>query len=232
MIQKIGTNNSNQQQYNVSKKDTKRTVFVEKFNQIKLYRNRYENTPERHTKITSAIGAVAGMSLPLTAFSLMQKCKPYNVKYGLPHMLIMCLGGISGGIAGGSIGASKKEKTRKVKEGVFQFFNMAMPATCVTGALRLCDKVKSLDNVPSRIVGTIAGIATGIVSGMKISNFIIDPKNKEPDRRVTLKDSVANLDDMVGILVLADVKAAKNLKIERAFPLLYSYCGYRAGESN
>ena len=37
--------------------------------------------------------------------------------------------------------------------------------------------------------------------------------------------------DMVGILVLADVKAAKNLKIERAFPLLYSYCGYRAGES-
>lgn len=233
MIQKVGTTDNQQQRFNnTPAKDYRRTVFGEKFNKIKYYRNRCETKPEPHTKVFSAIGAVAGMSVPLAAFSIKQKCKPLNVKYGLGHMLTMCLGGIAGGITGGSIGASKKERTRKVKEGVFQFLNMAMPATCVTGALKLCDKVKALDNVPAKIAGTIAGIATGIASGVKMSNFIVDPKDKEPDRKVTLKDSIANLDDMVGILVLADVKAAKNLKIERAFPLLYSYCGYRAGKSN
>ena len=75
-------------------------------------------------------------------------------------------------------------------------------------------------------------MATGISSGVKLSNKIVDPKDKEPDRKLTIKDSVANLDDAVGILVLADVKAAKKLKIERALPLIYAYCGYRAGNCN
>ena len=75
-------------------------------------------------------------------------------------------------------------------------------------------------------------MATGISSGVKLSNKIVDPKDKEPDRKLTIKDSVANLDDAVGILVLADVKAAKKIKIERALPLIYTYCGYRAGNCN
>ncbi|MCM1265046.1 MAG: hypothetical protein NC200_02510 [Candidatus Gastranaerophilales bacterium] len=232
MIQKVGLTYNQQHYNNIPPKEDKKAVLAAKIDKLKTYRNRYETQPESYTKVYSAAGAITGAVATLAAFSLKQKCKPHNVKYGLGHMLTMCFAGITGGIAGGSIGTSKKEKTRKIKEGVFQFLNMAMPATCVTGALKLCDKVQTLDNVPARIIGTVAGIATGIASGVRLSNFIVDPKNKEPDRKVTLKDSIANLDDAVGILVLADVKAAKNLRIERAFPFLYSYCGYRAGKSN
>ena len=107
-----------------------------------------------------------------------------------------------------------------------------MPASCVAGAIKICEKVERLNNVPAKIAGTVLGMATGIFSGVKLSNKIVDPKDKEPDRKLTIKDSVANLDDAVGILVLADVKAAKNIKIERALPLIYTYCGYRAGNCN
>ena len=147
-------------------------------------------------------------------------------------MVALSLGGIIGGITGGSLKSTKQERTKKSKEGVFQFLNMAMPASCVAGAIKICDKVERLNNVPAKIAGTVLGMATGIFSGVKLSNKIVDPKDKEPDRKLTIKDSVANLDDAVGILVLADVKAAKKIKIERALPLIYTYCGYRAGNCN
>ena len=59
-----------------------------------------------------------------------------------------------------------------------------------------------------------------------------DPKDLEPDRKITLKDSIANVDDLIGALVLAKVPIINKLKFERILPVIYSYCGYRAGESN
>lgn len=231
MIEKITTYN-NQQQYSFPNQN-KKERFVKKYNQIKYYRNHSSSEPDKHTKMGSAIGSTIGVLAPLAGLMAIQKQKnPLNIKYGLGEMVALSLGGIICGITGGSLKSTKQERTKKSKEGVFQFLNMAMPASCVAGAIKICDKVERLNNVPAKIAGTVLGMATGIFSGVKLSNKIVDPKDKEPDRKLTIKDSVANLDDAVGILVLADVKAAKNIKIERALPLIYTYCGYRAGNCN
>lgn len=231
MIEKITTYN-NQQQYS-SPNQNKKERFVKKYNQIKCYRNHSSSEPDKHTKMGSAIGSTIGVLAPLAGLMAIQKQKnPLNIKYGLGEMVALSLGGIIGGITGGSLKSTKQEQTKKSKEGVFQFLNMAMPASCVAGAIKICEKVERLNNVPAKIAGTVLGMATGIFSGVKLSNKIVDPKDKEPDRKLTIKDSVANLDDAVGILVLADVKAAKKIKIERALPLIYTYCGYRAGNCN
>ena len=232
MIEKITTYN-NQQQYSSPSKNNKKERFVKKYNQIKCYRNHSNSEPDKHTKMGSAIGSTIGVLAPLAGLMAIQKQKnPLNVKYGLGEMVALSLGGIIGGITGGSLKSTKQERTNKSKEGVFQILNMVMPAVCVAGAIKICEKVERLNNIPAKIAGTLIGLATGIYSGVKLSNKIVDPKDKEPDRKLTIKDSVANLDDAVGILVLADVKAAKKLKIERALPLIYAYCGYRAGNCN
>lgn len=232
MIEKITIYN-NQQQYSSPSKNNKKERFVKKYNQIKCYRNHSNSEPDKHTKMGSALGSTIGVLAPLAGLMAIQKQKnPLNIKYGLGEMVALSLGGIIGGITGGSLKSTKQERTKKSQEGVFQFLNMAMPAGCVAGAIKICEKVERLNNIPAKIAGTLIGLATGISSGVKLSNKIVDPKDKEPDRKLTIKDSVANLDDAVGILVLADVKAAKKIKIERALPLIYTYCGYRAGNCN
>ena len=65
-----------------------------------------------------------------------------------------------------------------------------------------------------------------------ISNLVCDPKDKHPDRKLTVKDSFANLDDVVGVLVLAKFPLADKLHIEKILPAIYASCGYRAGKSN
>lgn len=73
-------------------------------------------------------------------------------------------------------------------------------------------------------------------AGMKVaadlSNLINDPKDLVPDRKLTIKDAAANIDDALGIFVLAKMPFAKYLHVEKILPAIYSWCGYRAGESN
>lgn len=66
----------------------------------------------------------------------------------------------------------------------------------------------------------------------KLANFINDPYDKVPDRKLTLKDSIANIDDSVGILVVSKVPLTDKLQIEKTLPAIYGLCGYRAGMSN
>ena len=62
--------------------------------------------------------------------------------------------------------------------------------------------------------------------------MICDPKDKYPDRKLTLKDTIANLDDMIGLLVLAKFPLAEKLHIEKLLPFIYALCGFRAGKAN
>ena len=43
---------------------------------------------------------------------------------------------------------------------------------------------------------------------------------------------LANVDDAIGVLVLAKFPIADKLHIDKMLPIVYSYCGYRAGKSN
>ena len=65
-----------------------------------------------------------------------------------------------------------------------------------------------------------------------LANIITDPKDKYPDRKLTPKDALANIDDGIGALALAKLPIAEKLNITGFLPAVYLACGYRAGQSN
>ena len=68
--------------------------------------------------------------------------------------------------------------------------------------------------------------------GAKASNLITDPKDRYPDRRLNMKDAIANVDDVVGGLILAKFPLIDKLHIEKTLPFIYAWCGYRAGQNS
>ena len=185
-------------------------------------------------KIRAGIGSVIGMALPLIFLMKNQKVKnPFKLNYGMKEMIILSGASIVGGVSLGMIGEKKSTNMHKLKEGVFQFFNASIPALFVGLGLKYCEAGGAKLNTPlAKILTTIVGLGVGVHAAAMLSNKVCDPKDLEPDRKITFKDSIANVDDLIGALVLAKVPVINKLKIERVLPLIYSYCGYRAGESN
>ena len=127
------------------------------------------------------------------------------------------------------IGSNKKKE--KMDEGVFQFMNATVPLLFVHPVTKFLENSKSLkDNKIARIVGIAASLLVGMKGAAVLSNFINDPNDKVPDRKLTMKDAVANIDDALGALAIAKVPFAA--KVEKIIPLIFVWCGYRAGQSN
>ena len=126
----------------------------------------------------------------------------------------------------------KKTNKNKLKEGIFQFLNASVPAWVVGGGLKLCEASKNFNNIPGKIMAMAGGLLIGMYGAASLSNLICDPYDKVPDRKLTLLDCIANVDDALGVLVLAKFPCADKLHLERTLPFVYSYCGYRAGKSN
>ena len=61
----------------------------------------------------------------------------------------------------------------------------------------------------------IGSLAAGMFFGAKASNIITDPKDLYPDRRLNMKDAIANMDDVVGGLILAKFPLIDKLHIEK-----------------
>ena len=185
-------------------------------------------------KIRAGIGSVIGMAIPLFAMMKHQKVKnPFNLKYGMKEMILLSGASIAGGVSLGMVGEKKSTNMHKLKEGVFQFFNESIPALFVGMGLKYCENGGTKLNTPiAKILTTSIGLVVGMHAAAMLSNKVCDPKDLEPDRKITLKDSIANVDDLIGALVLAKVPIINKLKFERILPVIYSYCGYRAGESN
>ena len=122
-------------------------------------------------------------------------------------------------------------KKEKMDEGVFQFMNATVPLLFVHTVTKFLENSKSLkDNKIARIVGIAASLLVGMKGAAVLSNFINDPNDKVPDRKLTMKDAVANIDDALGALAIAKVPFAD--KVEKIIPLIFVWCGYRAGQSN
>lgn len=198
-----------------------------------LRRNRSSQKSTSQDRIKAAIGSFAGVAIPMAAMMKKQGIKnPHKLKYKLSDMLILSGTPILGGVTVGMIGNNKETNSAKAKEGVFQFLNAAIP-TWLTGAtIRLCETSERYNNIPAKIVSITGSLLIGMHGAASVSNLICDPKDKHPDRKLNLKDSLANLDDMLGVLVLAKFPFADKLQLEKALPFIYSYCGYRAGKSN
>lgn len=61
-----------------------------------------------------------------------------------------------------------------------------------------------------------AGIFASMHCAAKLANFINDPHNKVPDRKLGMLDAVVNIDEVAGALVLAGFPIVKTLKIENS----------------
>lgn len=184
-------------------------------------------------KIKAGIGALGGTVIPM--IYMMKKRginNPLKLSYGLKDMIVLSGSSVAGGVLVGMIGETKKTNINKIKEGVFQFLNASIPTWIVGGVLKLCETSKNFNNIPSKIISVAVGLIIGMYGTAEVSNLIFDPKDKIPDRKLTLKDCLANIDDALGVLVLAKFPLIDKLKLEKLLPVIYSYCGYRAGKSN
>lgn len=198
------------------------------------YRNHNRDVVETHTKIKSFIGALSGVALSTGVIARHQKLSlknPLNIlklKYGVKEMIAISGLGIIGGVAGGMIGSDKKKE--KINEGVFQFMNATVPLLLVHPVSEMIDKSKFKNNLPLRIGAILATLLVGMKGAAVLSNYINDPHDKVPDRKLTLMDSVANIDDAVGAFSVAKIPVVSQL--EKVLPLIFVWCGYRAGQNN
>lgn len=183
--------------------------------------------------LKSAIGAIGGTTIPLILMMKKKKIKnPFKMDYDLQDMLILSATSVAGGVATGMLGEDKKAKKSKLKEGFFQILNASVPTIIVGGIIKLCENSKKFNNIPCKIGAIIFGLLFGMLGAAEASNLIFDPKDKEPDRKLKLKDGIINADDAVGALVLARFPFINKLHVDKLLPLIYAYCGYRAGKAN
>ena len=190
------------------------------------------NNNEKNTKLKSAIGATIGTVVPLAVMMKKREIKnPLKLEYGLKDMIVLSGTSVSGGILGGMINENKEAKKNKFKEGTFQFLNAVLPTVMVAGGLKLCEKEKKLNTTPFKLLSLAVGIVVGMYSALKLSNKIFDPNDIHPDRKLSPKDCLASADEAVGALALAKFPLISKLNLDKALPLIYGYCGYRAGKT-
>ena len=147
-------------------------------------------------------------------------------------MITLSGSSVAGGVAVGMIGETKETNKNKFKEGVFQFLNGSIPTWIVSGVLKLSELSNKFNNIPSKIASVIIALSVGMYGTATVSNLLFDPLDKVPDRKLKLKDCLANIDDAIGVFVLAKIPIVDKLHIETILPFIYTLCGYRAGKSN
>ena len=228
--------NINTDKYGIFYKDFKLSQNNKKEAHIKIYLRRstaYEHKVSTTDKIQACAGAIIGTAIPLIFMMKKQKIKnPLKLHYGLHEMVMLSASSIACATGFGMVGDTKEARKNKFKEGVFQFMNGIVPTWIVTGVLKLSELSKKFNNVPSKIGSVILSLAVGMYGTATVSNLLFDPLDKKPDRKLTLKDCIANMDDAIGVLVLAKIPFVDKLHIESVLPAIYAYSGYRAGKSN
>lgn len=196
---------------------------------IKRYRNHSAYEVEMNTKVNSAFGAIWGTLIPMIILGKIQKKNLFKIDYGLKEMLVVAAGSIIGGVIGG-VESDKSAKKEKINEGVFQFMNAAIPAALVEGLTKWTKNIESMQKIPTKIATTLGAVGVGMFAAAKISNLICDPYDKVPDRKLSMKDSIANIDDAIGAFIIAKIPHVEKLK--GIIPAVYAWCGYRAGKAN
>ena len=198
-----------------------------------LRRERMHHKATSQDKIQAGVGSLIGLAIPMIMMMKKQGVKnPFKLRYGLGDMLVLSGAPIVSGVAVGMIGNDAQTNYAKSREGVFQFFNAAIPTWLCGAVLTLCETNKKMNNNLSKILSIVGALLVGMHGSAAVSNYICDPEDNHPDRKLNLKDSLANMDDMIGVLVLAKFPFVEKLHLDKLLPIIYGYCGYRAGKSN
>ena len=193
----------------------------------------YNRDISKADKTKALIGSTIGTVLPILFMMKKQGVKnPLKLKYGMWDMIGVSAGSIVGGVGAGLIAEDKKVQKNRLKEGLFQFMIASIPTWIVGGVVSLCENSKKYNNKRNKILSVVGGLLVGMYGAAALSNVIVDPKDKHPDRKLSFKDALANIDDGIGALALAKIPIVEKLNIGRFLPIIYAACGYRAGQSN
>lgn len=158
--------------------------------------------------------------------------RSFDIDYSSKEMLMVSSGAVLGGLAGGLLFDKNKEKTNKiakVKESVFQIFNVSIPIVIGDQVVKLANK-KNWTGAWVKVVAPVIAIGTGMPIAATISNIInnkVIDKEHPDKRKLRVRDAFVHVDDFAGVLVLTKVPFADELK--KILPFLYGMCGYEAG---
>ena len=201
---------------------------------IKKHRVRkYNREISKADKTKALIGSIVGTAIPMMFMMKKQHLKnPLKLKYGMWDMIAVSAGSIVGGVGAGLIAEDKKVQRNRLKEGLFQFMNASIPTWIVGGVISLCENSNKYNTKLNKILSVMGGLLVGMYGSAALANIITDPKDKFPDRKLSFKDALANIDDGLGALALAKFPLIEKLNIGRFLPIIYATCGYRAGQSN
>ncbi|MBR5303290.1 MAG: hypothetical protein IKU37_00505 [Candidatus Gastranaerophilales bacterium] len=177
-------------------------------------------------QIVPYVGSAVGVGAAILANKKMPKTK-YKTINDVTEMLLMAGGANIGGVLAGSVGADKNSQKKKWKEAGFQVMNISIPMLMVSAALEICKNIKFLNNVPTKIIASIAGMTSGAMLATKITNAT--RKEGEPYRKYTIKDSIANFDDIVATIKIGFERILEYIPVDKILPFIYIYSGGRAG---
>lgn len=227
------TSNTNNNKKNVFK-NFQKTAKTCSFSYTKIKQRRIKTTERLTTpeKIGVAAGAISGTVIPMLIFAKKQNRNILNLDFGLKEMLIVGASAIAGGTISGILFGKTKNHKKKIDESIFQLFNASIPPLLYTGLSKIQKKTKFAENKLATIANSIFSLTAGMYIAAKTANLVIDPHNKIPDRKLKMQDALVNIDDALGVFALAKFPLISKLHPEKVLPVIYSWCGYRAGQSN
>lgn len=186
---------------------------------------------KKYEKAEIITGAAAGTLLPIVILAKKQKLPLLKLKYSEKEMFILSTGSITGWIAGGILADKGQNAKKKIKEGIFQFFNAVIPTLMIKPILKICEKIKLLNNCKTKAAMLLGGIFSGMLIGAEVSNKVNGNYTPEKKRNVKFIDSIANIDVIAGALIIAKMPFINKLGIEKMLPLPYIWTGYQSGKT-
>ena len=204
------------------------------YSNFKTYNQYLNNSNKNKTskidkeKLKALLGSSVGVAIGYLATKNIDMKKDHRILDELIHLLAMAGGANIGAVIMGSIGKKPDEIKKKIREGLFQIMNTSIPMLMVSAANAICNKTIRNTKPLIRVVASLAAMGTGAAIATKITNKI-KPK-KEEKRKYTIKDSIANIDDLIATFSIGFEEQADKLKLDtRLMPFIYAYCGMRAG---
>ena len=198
------------------------------YSQYRSYVNAKAQPQKRvNNNIAPLVGSAIGVAGAMALCKKMPKSDSGFIEAA--RTFAMATGANIGGVLMGSIGANEEQKKKKWKEAGFQIMNIGIPMTLVTSILEVCKKVKVLNNNPAKIAGSIVGMVSGAIIATGITNAT-RPQGA-PIRKYTIKDSIANFDDIAATIVIGFPQYEKlNAIAKTVLPFICAYGGLRAGK--
>lgn len=202
--------------------------------------------PHKRQSPLAAAGAILGVIVPTLLFAKHQKPnlklnslkglkEAIDIKYELPQILGVGLGGVVGGLLGGLADRKERNKIDKLEEATYQTMNVTFPSLLVGGGMKLVEKYKALNKPIVKILIPVVGILTGVnlaVAGAnKADDLFFDKHLPDGERKFKKKDLIVHVDDLFGTLILAKIPGADKLHVNKILPAIFAWSGYHVGES-